>query len=109
MVVAVARRLGLIGRSGSDGVIRWLVLRPKGRGNAVFRNFNPHRWTDPDDPRVTRALILRGGLERLEFGKKYLLPWFMTEIQFPNTTSGGFDCIPIYGDIVVWGINAVYD
>ena len=30
MVVAVARRLGLIGRSGSDGVIRWLVDAPKG-------------------------------------------------------------------------------
>ena len=93
--------------------VRWshslAHLRPKGRGNAVFRHFNPHRWTGPDDPRVTRALILRGGLERLEFGKDYLLPWFMTEIQFPNTTSCGFDCIPIYGDIVVWGINAVYD
>ena len=30
VVVAVARRLGLIGRSGSDGVIRWLVYAPKG-------------------------------------------------------------------------------
>ena len=26
-------------------------LRPKGRGNAVFRHNNPHRWTGPDDPR----------------------------------------------------------
>ena len=30
VVVAVTRRLGLIGRSGSDGVIRWLVDAPKG-------------------------------------------------------------------------------
>ena len=30
LVVAVARRLGLIGRSGSDGVIRWLIYTPKG-------------------------------------------------------------------------------
>ena len=30
VVVAIARRLGLIGRSGSDGVIRWLVCAPKG-------------------------------------------------------------------------------
>ena len=30
VVVAVARRLGLIGRSGSDGVIRWLIYAPKG-------------------------------------------------------------------------------
>ena len=30
VVVAVARCLGLIGRSGSDGVIRWLVYAPKG-------------------------------------------------------------------------------
>ena len=32
VVVAVARRLGLIGRSGSDGVIRWLIYTPKGGG-----------------------------------------------------------------------------
>ena len=30
VVVAVARRLGLIGRSRTDGVIRWLVCAPKG-------------------------------------------------------------------------------
>ena len=77
VVVAVARRLGLIGRSRTDGVI-WLAhLRPKGRGNAVFRHFNPHRWTGPDDPRVTRALILRGGLEHLESVEDYLLPRFI--------------------------------
>ena len=80
--------------------VRWshslARLRPKGRGNAVFRHFNPHRWTGPDDPRVTRALILRLGLGSLEFGKDYLLPWFMTEIQFPNTWLCGFDCIPIW-------------
>ena len=31
-------------------------LRPKGRGNAVFRHNNPHRWTGPDDPRLVCAL-----------------------------------------------------
>ena len=31
VVVVVARHLGLIGRSGSDGVIRWLIYAPKGR------------------------------------------------------------------------------
>ena len=75
-------------------------LSPKGRGNVVFRNFNPHRWTGPVAPRVTRALILRHGLDCLEVGKDYLLPWFMTEIQFPNTTPCGFDCKPVFGDIV---------
>ena len=30
VVVAVARRLGYIGRSGTDGVIRWLIYAPKG-------------------------------------------------------------------------------
>ena len=30
VVVAVARRLGLIGRSRTDGVIRWLIDTPKG-------------------------------------------------------------------------------
>ena len=30
VVVAVARRLGYIGRSGTDGVIRWLIDAPKG-------------------------------------------------------------------------------
>ena len=29
-VVVVARRLGYIGRSGTDGVIRWLIDTPKG-------------------------------------------------------------------------------
>ena len=77
VVVAVARRLGLIGRSGSDGVIQLAHLRPKGRGNAVFRHFNPHRWTGPDDPRVTRALILRLGLGSLESVEDYLLPRFI--------------------------------
>ena len=75
----------------------------------MFRHNNPHRWTGPNDPRAHLSLGLRHGLDCLEFGKDYLLPWFMTEIQFPNTTSCGFDCIPIYDDIVVWGINAVYD
>ena len=27
-------------------------LHPIGWGNAVFRNFNPHRWTGPDDPKA---------------------------------------------------------
>ena len=30
VVVAVARRLGYIGRSGTDGVIRWLIYAPNG-------------------------------------------------------------------------------
>ena len=30
VVVAVARRLGYIGRSGTDGVIRWLIYALKG-------------------------------------------------------------------------------
>ena len=30
VVVAIARRLGLIGRSGSGGVIYWLIYAPKG-------------------------------------------------------------------------------
>ena len=80
--------------------VRWshslARLRPKGRGNAVFRNFNPHRWTGPDDPKAWQSTCLRLGLGSHEFGKDYLLPWFMTEIQFPNTTSCGFDCIYIW-------------
>ena len=108
MVVAVARRLGLIGRSGSDGVIRWLVCAPKG-GETYCSGIIIHIGGPALTIQGAVAADLRHGLERLEFGKDYLLPWFMTENQFPNTTSCGFDCIPIYGDIVVWGINAVYD
>ena len=78
MVVAVARRLGLIGRSRTDGVILLAHLRPKGRRNACSGfKFNPHRWTGPDDPRVTRALILRLGLDSLESVEDYLLPRFI--------------------------------
>ena len=39
--------------------------------------FNPHRCTGPEDPRDTRALFLRGGLERLESVEDYLLPRFI--------------------------------
>ena len=80
--------------------VRWshslAHLRPRGRENALFRHFNPHRWTGPDDPKAWLSTCLRGGLERLEFGKDYLLPWFMTEIQFPNTWLCGFDYIYIW-------------
>ena len=93
--------------------VRWshslAHLHPKGWRNALFRHYNPLRVDRPWRSKVRLRLCLRGGLERLEFGKDYLLPWFMTEIQFPNTWLCDFDCIPIYGDIVVWGINAVHD
>ena len=61
--------------------IRWshslALLRPKWQGNILLRHFNPHRWTDPDDPRVTQALILRLGLDSLESVEDYLLPRFI--------------------------------
>ena len=53
-------------------------LHPIGWGNVVFRHFNPHRWTGPVAPRVTRALILRHGrLDCLESVEDYLLPRFI--------------------------------
>ena len=92
--------------------VRWshslARLRPKGRRNVVLKHFNPLRVDRPCRSKGRCVLILRLGLGSLEFGKDYLLPWFMTEFQFPNTWLCGFDCIPIYGDIVVWGINVVY-
>ena len=95
VVVAVVRRLGYIGRSGTDGVIG-LINAPKGGemqcSGILIHIDGPALWL----LRVTQALILRHELERLEFGKDYLLPWFMMEIQFPNTTSCGFDCIYIW-------------
>ena len=80
--------------------VRWshslARLRPKGRGNVVFRHFNLHRWTGPVAPKAWLSTCLWLGLESREVGKDYLLPWFMMEIQFPNTWLCGFDCIPIY-------------
>ena len=58
----------------SHSLARW---RPKGRGNVLFRNFNPHRWTGPDDPKAWLSTCLRGGLERLESVEDYLLPRFI--------------------------------
>ena len=53
-------------------------LHPIGWGDVVFRHFNPHRWAGPDDPRVTRALILRHvRLDCLESVEDYLLPRFI--------------------------------
>ena len=77
VVVAVARRLGYIGFVRCFWSADGPDLRPKGRGNAVFRHFNPHRWTGPVAPRVTRALILRLGLGSLESVEDYLLPRFI--------------------------------
>ena len=78
VVVAVARRLGLIRRSGSDGVICWLIYAPKGGETQCSGfKFNPHQWTGPIAPRVTRALILRHGLDCLESVEDYLLPRFI--------------------------------
>ena len=86
--------------------VRWshslARLRPKGRRNVLFRHYNPLRVDRPWRSKGQLRLFRRLGLESLEFGKDYLLPWFMTEIQFPNTWLCGFDCIPIYDDIVVW-------
>ena len=65
-------------RSSSN---RWSHLvgspTPHRAGKRMFRHFNPHRWTDPEDPRVTRALILRLGLDSLESVEDYLLPRFI--------------------------------
>ena len=61
--------------------VRWshslARLRPKGRGNAVFRHFNPHRWTGPDDPKAWQSTCLRLGLDSLESVEDYLLPRFI--------------------------------
>ena len=69
--------------------VRWshslARLRPKGRRNVVLRHFNPLHVDRPCRSKGQCVLILRLGLGSLEFGKDYLLPWFMTEIQFPNT------------------------
>ena len=43
----------------------------------MFRHFNPHRWTGPDDPKAWQSTCLRGGLERLESVEDYLLPRFI--------------------------------
>ena len=61
--------------------VRWshslARLRPKGRGNVLFRHNNPHRWTGPDDPRPTWVWDLRHGLDCLESVEDYLLPRFI--------------------------------
>ena len=84
MVVAVARRLGYIGRSGTDGVIG-LIDTPKGVETQCSRVLihigGPSQWL----LRVTRALILRHGLERLESVEDYLLPRFTDGNPTSNT------------------------
>ena len=55
VVVAVARRLGLIGRSGSDGVIRWLIYTPKGGETHCSGIIIHFVWTGPDDPGYGRG------------------------------------------------------
>ena len=78
MVVAVARRLGYIGFGRCFWSADGPDLHPIGWGNACSGfKFNPHRWTGPEDPRVTRALILRLGLDSLESVEDYLLPRFI--------------------------------
>ena len=57
VVVAIARRLGYIGRSGTDGVIRWLIYAPKGRETHCSGIIIHSVWTGPDDPRLACALV----------------------------------------------------
>ena len=76
--------------------VRWshslAHLRPKGRGNAVFRHFNPHRWTGPDDPRAHLSLGPETRARASQSGKDDPLPWFTDGNPTSNTTFCGFDC-----------------
>ena len=77
VVVAVARRLGLIGRSGSDGVIRWLIYAPKGgetQCSGILIHIGGPALTIQGP---TCVWVLRHGLERLESIEDYLLPRFI--------------------------------
>ena len=56
VVVVVARRLGYTGDYVKLMEPFVGSFAPQRRGNAVFRHFNPHRWTGPDDPRAHLSL-----------------------------------------------------
>ena len=67
-------------RSDDPGPLDSLVgsLMPQRAAQRSAQAFLIHSvWTGPVAPRVTRALILRHGLERLESVEDYLLPRFI--------------------------------
>ena len=75
MVVAVARRLGLIGRSGSDGVIRWLIDGPKG-GETQCSGILIYIGGPALTIQGTMRSIPETWARASRIGKDYLLPWF---------------------------------
>ena len=85
VVVVVARRLRYISDYVKPMESFIGSLSPQRVGNPVFGHFNPHRWTGPDDPRVTRALVLRLGLDSLESVEDYLFPRFTNGNPTSNT------------------------
>ena len=84
-------------------------LHPIGWGNVVFRHFNPHRWTGPDDPRahlglgpVTRARASRIG-RGLSFASVHR--W---KSNFQYVPFAVLIVEPSIGDMI-YGTHAVYD
>ena len=58
----------------------------------MFRHFNPHRWTDPDDLRDHLCLGPEVQARESRIGEDYLLPRFTDGNPTSNMRPYGFDC-----------------
>ena len=87
------------------------IIGPKGPGSVCSGIVNPlsvNVWTGPAAIQgLDKVPILGHLLECLESVRISSLALTQMETQISNTTSRGFDCIPIYGDIVGRGTHAI--
>ena len=85
-------------------------IGPKGPGSVcsgIANPFSVNVWTGPAGSKGWTE-YQSWGIARVSRIGKDLLPSLDSDgTQISNTTSRGFDCIPIYGDIVGWGTHAV--
>ena len=110
VVVAVARRLGYIGFGRCFWSADGPDLHPIGWGNVVFRHFNPHRWTGPDDPRAHLSLGPEGRARASRIGRGLsFASVHRRKSNFQIRDICDFICKPIYGDIVAWDAHVAYD
>ena len=83
---------------------------PHRAGKRMFRHFNPHRWTGPDDLRAHPSLGLEARARQSRIGRgRSLASVHRWKSNFQIRDICGFICKPIYGDIVAWDAHVAYD
>ena len=108
VVVSVARRLGYIGRSGTDGVIRWLICAPLG-GETYCSSILIHIGGPALTIQGLPARLPEARARESQIGRgRSLASVHRRKSNFQIRDICGFICKPIYGDMI-YGTHAAYD